>query len=267
MAGPGADRDPEKAQNSRGLGLRLPREEGGPGGERSGRTGPEGKGKRRQRLHGAGERGAGRHLRREEKNGAGRVGKEAREREAGCDRGLRSRGEAGRKPSITPFRLAHWLRLRRPRPASSPRLARKGRAEPLVDFGSVPKARSPWLGVEGAAARGPSRAGAGLSLWPGDPCPVLHSRSPSGGGAHSGPRARSCPWTLGPRRPRGWGWPPQPPGPRAASRSPAHQELTPCGPTPAAARPSARLAGPLQLVLLFFLSYLHFLKEKGPNES
>lgn len=162
MAGPGADGDPEKAQSSRGLGLRLPRGGGGRRGEHSGQKGHEGKRKRRQRLHAAVDRGAGRHLRREEKNGAGRVGKAAREREAGCDRGLRSRGEAGRKPSITPFPLAHWLRLRRPPdPLPLPPLARKGRAEALVDFGSVPKALPPWLGVAGAAARGPSRAGRG----------------------------------------------------------------------------------------------------------
>lgn len=162
MAGPGADGDPEKAQSSRGLGLRLPRGGGGRRGEHSGQKGHEGKRKRRQRLHAAVDRGAGRHLRREEKNGAGRVGKAAREREAGCDRGLRSRGEAGRKPSITPFPLAHWLRLRRPPdPLPLPPLARKGRAEALVDFGSVPKALPPWLGAAGAAARGPSRAGRG----------------------------------------------------------------------------------------------------------
>lgn len=137
MAGGGEDRGPGRAQARRGLAgpaaMRPPWSHGG--------SAQAGVGARRERGARAGagteleRREAGRHLRREEKSGAGRGGKTGRAGKGGRRPGPPQPGRgletALGGPSVTAFPPAHWLRPRRPtnlRPL--PPLARGGRAVP-----------------------------------------------------------------------------------------------------------------------------------------
>lgn len=213
------DQRKEKAQYSSGRELGGHPEEA----EEALRPGPG------TREKGSGSRGKTELARREPaatsdgKRRAGRGGKgvqEGREGEAGADWGLCSRGGAQRRPSITPFPLAHWLDPRRlPNLPLFLPLARRGRAVPLAESGSPRGGLPPWLGAE-AVARWPPRAGAGACLRRGGSCPVRYSRRPAG--------ALPPPLDFGP-------------GQRAAAPGPADPELTPCDLTLAAAQPPAHL--------------------------